>query len=276
MPGAKKVKCRLGSLRRTLRRLGSLRRTLFEGQNPFLWLLPLASFFVAWEALVQLGIIPSHLCPPASRVLETLVIRLGSADFIIAVLRSFLNLSLGILLALVAAMPLAIAAGLKTGFDSTVTPLLMLAGSLPDLALLPLAILWFGPRASAILMAAICAFFPIFFTVRTGVREIAPEFFQVSTIFHPGKLNEFREVILPAVLPHLITGLRLSFDFVWEVVLAIEIVVRVAGVGSFINLSVEAGSVHDALAGIMAIGFLSIAMDRFLFGLLDSRVKRWQ
>jgi ABC-type nitrate/sulfonate/bicarbonate transport system permease component len=248
----------------------------FDGKKTFLWILPLSLIFLTWEANAAIGIIPPQLCPPPSKIFETLFLRLGSMEFIEAILRSFLNISLGILLAIFSAMPLAIIAGLKMGFDSTITPLLMFIGGLPDIAILPLAILWFGPGVSAILMAALCAFFPIFFTVREGVKDIAPELFQVSMIFHPGKLNELREVIVPAVSPHLITGLRLSFDFVWEVVLAIEIVVRVAGIGSFINLSVEAGSIQDAFAGIMAIGLLSIAVDRFLFGLLENRVRRWQ
>ncbi|MBS7609180.1 ABC transporter permease subunit [Candidatus Bathyarchaeota archaeon] len=248
----------------------------FDGKDLFIWILPLSFLFSIWEAVVTIGIMPSDLCPPPSKVFETLLFRLGSPEFIAAILRSFLNISFGILLALVAATPLAILAGLRIGFDSSVTPLLMLVGGLPDLAILPLAILWFGPETSAILMATLCAFFPIFFTVRTGVREIAPDFFQVLMIFHPGKFNELREVILPAITPHLITGLRLSLDFVWEVVLAVEIVVRVAGIGSFINISAEAGAIHDAFAGIMAIGFLSIALDRLLFGFLENRVRKWQ
>ncbi|MEM2926716.1 MAG: ABC transporter permease subunit [Candidatus Bathyarchaeia archaeon] len=248
----------------------------FYGRNLFLWILPLSFLFSIWEVVVAIGIVPSNLCPPPSEIFKSLLFRLGSSEFIAAILRSFVNISLGILLALVTATPLAILAGLRMGLDSSVTPLLVLVGGLPDLAILPLAILWFGPETSAILMATLCAFFPIFFTVRAGVREIAPDFFQVSMIFHPGKFNELREVILPAITPHLVTGLRLSLDFVWEVVLAVEIVVRVAGIGSFINISAEAGAIHDAFAGIMAIGLLSIALDRLLFGFLENRVRKWQ
>jgi len=156
------------------------------------------------------------------------------------------------------------------------TPSIMLAGSLPDLALLPLLVMWFGEGSLAvILMAGVCAFFPIYFTVREGVRSIPGEYFQVSSIFHSGRRDLLDKLILPAIVPQAITGLRLAFDFVWEVILAIEIIAQVAGIGSFINTSVEHQSVDAAFAGIFAIGILSILVDRCFFGFLEERVKRW-
>jgi ABC-type nitrate/sulfonate/bicarbonate transport system permease component len=182
----------------------------------------------------------------------------------------------GIFIALFIAAPLAICTGLRNRIDLTLTPSVMLCGCLPDLALLPLFVYWFGPGSvAAILMAAICAFFPIYFTIREGVKGIPADYFHVSMVFKANKFDVLRKIILPATFPNAIIGLRLAFDFVWEVVLAIEIIARVAGIGWLINFYVESGSIELAFAGIMAIGIIALTIDRLVFGTLEERIRRW-
>lgn len=245
-------------------------------EDEFLCLIPLVLLFTAWEILCQTGVLPATIAPPPSSVLLSLINHLGNPSFLSMVVKSFINLVTGILLALVAATPLAIGAGLRKRFDSSLTPMVILAGGFPDLALLPILVLWFGPgEVSAVFMATICAFFPIYFTVREGVKEIPPELFQVSTVFHSSKFDLLKKLVFPAVSPQMLTGLRLSFDFVWEVILAIEIIARVTGVGSFINLAVEEGSMENAFAGILTVGLLCITADRCFFGMLEKRLRKW-
>ena len=182
----------------------------------------------------------------------------------------------GLVIAFFFAIPLAVFSGLKQKFDSTLTPLVMLGGALPDLALLPLFVYWFGPGGIvAIFMATIAAFFPLYFTVRQGVQDIPKDYFHVAKIYRTSSLDVYRKVIFPAVFPQIITGGRIAFDFVWEIVLAIEIFAQVQGIGSFINLSVSSGSITDAFAAIFTIGLLAIAIDRILFHGLEMRVRKW-
>lgn len=244
--------------------------------NKILWIFPLASFFVAWETVVQLGILSANVTPPPSKVVMVLFLCVRDFAFLSRVLHSFINLTIGIFIALFVAAPLAICTGLKNRVDLALTPTVMLCGSLPDLALLPLFVYWFGAGSvAAILMAAICAFFPIYFTIREGVKEIPADYFHVSMVFKANKFDILRKIVLPATFPNAVTGLRLAFDFVWEVVLAIEIIARVAGIGWFINFSVESGSIELAFASIMAIGVMALTIDRFVFGTLEERIRRW-
>jgi len=244
--------------------------------DKILWIFPLASFFVVWETVVRLGILSAHVTPPPSKVVIVLFLCLGDFTFLSRVLHSFINLTTGIFIALFIAAPLAICTGLKNRVDLTLTPTVMLCGSLPDLALLPLFVYWFGAGSvAAILMAAICAFFPIYFTIREGVKEIPVDYFHVSMVFKANKFDVLRKIVLPATFPNAVTGLRLAFDFVWEVVLAIEIIARVAGIGWLINFSVESGSIELAFASIMAIGVVALTIDRLVFGTLEERMRRW-
>jgi len=152
-----------------------------------------------------------------------------------------------------------------------------LIGALPDLAILPLMVMWLGPGDGAVVtMAAICAFFPIYFTVREGAKAIPRDYFDVATVFKAGRFSTIFKVIFPSVFPNMVTGLRLSFDFVWEVILAIEIIAGVTGIGTFINSSVSTGSVEYAYAGIFAVGLIAVSVDRFMFRTLENRIARWR
>jgi len=248
-----------------------------RGLNSYIWVLPLIMFFFAWEATVRLGMLSQSKIPLFSKVVSAFLLGLTSESFVFFVFQSFINLTFGILLAVLAALPLALFAGLKVKFDSAFTPAIMLVGALPDLALLPILVMWIGPgNVAAVTMAAVCAFFPLFFTLREGTKSIPEEFFHVSTVFRSGKIDMLHKMIFPAILPNMISGLRISFDFVWEVVLAIELIASVSGIGTFINSSIGSGSLESAFAGIMAIGIIALSVDRIVLATLESRIRRWQ
>ena len=242
----------------------------------YLWLASLAVIFFFWEAIVRLGIVSSSKIPAFTATVATLASSLFDFKFLSFVGQSFLNLTGGILVALVIALPLAIFAGLRNRLDTAMTPLIMLGGALPDIALLPILVLLIGPgNAAAIMIAAFSAFFPIYFTIREGTKDIPRDLFHVAAVFNTGRLDKFRKLILPAVAPQLFTGLRLAYDFVWEIVLAIEIFSGVTGIGSYISGAVEAGEVTHAFAAILAVGMLAIMVDRLVFGRAEKWVRRW-
>jgi len=237
----------------------------------------MAAFFIAWEGISRAHLISTEKMPALSTVIATLTVCASNWEFIYRVLQSFFNLSLGIFLALFIAMPLALCAGLRNKFDTTFTPIIMIVGALPDLAILPVLVMWLGSgNIAAIVMASVCAFFPVYFTVREGTKDIPQDYFNVATVFRSGKIDTFRKVVFPAIFPYMASGLRIAYDFVWEVILAIEIIARVTGIGTFIDASVNQGTIDYAFAGIMAVGAIALSVDRVVFGLLEGRIRRWK
>ena len=176
-------------------------------------------------------------------------------------------------------MPLALLVGLRNQLDEAITPIIMLVGALPDLAILTLLVTVIGRgNVAAVAISAFSAFFPIYFTIRQGVKEIPLDYFHVASVFKAGRLDTFSKVVLPSIFPNFLTGLRLSFEFSWNVLLAVEIIASVAGVGSFISNSIQ-GSAHSmtyGLAAIMTVGLLTILLDRAFFDRLEQRIKRWR
>ena len=124
-------------------------------------------------------------------------------------------------------------------------------------------------------MASVAAFFPIYFTVREGTKNIPRELYDVTTIFRSGRLSTFTKMVLPAISPHMFSGLRLAYDFDWEIIIAIEIATRVAGIGSYIQGTVGDGSLQSGFAAILAIGIVAVVVDRVFFGTLESWSRKW-
>ncbi len=242
----------------------------------YLWLIPLAAGFAGWEIVTRFGLIPHSNMPTFSSVLDVFFLSVQNPAFLLRIGHSFLTLSCGLLLAFSTALPIAFVAGSKNKFDFTFTPLIMIFGALPDLSFLPLLVLWFGAGGvAAIIMASVAGFFPIYFTVRDGTRNIPKELFEVTSIFKSGRLSTFTKMILPAICPHMFSGLRLAYDFGWEIIIAIEIATNAAGIGSFIEGSVSGGSLDSGFAAILAIALVAVVVDRVFFGSLDSWAKRW-
>jgi sulfonate transport system permease protein len=193
--------------------------------------------------------------------------------------QSLANVTAGVSLALVLVLPLALIVGMRSQLDQAITPIIMLVGALPDLAILTLLVTVIGKgNVAAVSISAFSAFFPIYFTIRQGVKEIPADYFHVASVFKAGRVQTFTKMILPSVFPNLLTGLRLSFEFSWNVLLAVEIIASVAGVGTFISTSIG-GSAHTltyGLAAIMTVGLITITMDRAFFERLENRIKRWR
>ena len=234
---------------------------------------------VVWESVSLSGLVPSNQLPPLHAVLVTLIQLAGTPFFLSHVGQSLVNVTTGVSLALVLVLPLALLVGMRSQLDEAITPIIMLVGALPDLAILSLLVTVIGPgNVTAVAISAFSAFFPVYFTIRQGVKEIPVDYFHVASIFKAGRVQTFTKMILPSVFPNLLTGLRLSFEFSWNVLLAVEIIASVAGVGTLISTSLV-GSAHSltyGLAAIMTVGLITITMDRAFFERLENRIKRWR
>jgi len=241
-----------------------------------LWVVPLAGGVASWEVVTRLNLFPGSHLPTFSTVLSIFFVSIQDPAFLLRIAHSFLTLLCGLALAFSIALPAAFVAGSKNRFDATLTPLVMLFGALPDLSFLPLLVLWFGAgNAAAITMATVAAFFPIYFTLREGTRNIPRELFEVTSVFKADGLSTFTKMVLPALSPYMFSGLRLAYDFDWEIIIAVEIATHMTGIGSFIQGTVSTGSTASGFAAILAIALVAIAVDRLFFRSLESWTRKW-
>ncbi len=252
------------------------------------WLAILLALLLVWESAYRFGMFAQmeKTISAPSRAAGALLANLYDKDFLAMAGTSYLDVMAGMFIALLAALPLGIVNGAIKKMDLSTTPLFLLLGSLPVLAILPLMVFWFGRGAMpAMLMSAIAAFFPIYFNVREGMMSIPVEFFETMKVFGAERVQTLHKLVLPWVWPYLFTGLRLSFQYIWEIILAIEIVAAVPGLGMYIQcqalpaacgLASTAANIDNALAGVLAVAIMVLATDRIVFEKFEEDIARWK
>lgn len=168
-------------------------------------------------------------------------------------------------IAALVAIPLGIAMGRIPVVEKLLDPLVELIRPISPLAWIPLAILWFGiGEAGKIFVVFIGAFFPSLVATIAGVKRIDPVLIQAGQVLGcDDKRSLFLKVVLPAALPNIITGLRISFGTGWAAIIAAELVAARSGLGYLISNGMEILRADRVLVGMIVIGVLGVCFDLF-------------
>jgi NitT/TauT family transport system permease protein len=164
--------------------------------------------------------------------------------------------------------------------DDILVLLTSMLNPLPAIAVLPLAILWFGLNTTALIVViANAVVWPIAINVSTGFRTVNPTFLAVGRNIGLSGWRLVRDVLMPAALPHTISGLKTGWAFGWRTIIAAELVFGVAGgsggLGFFINDARYFLRTPEIFAGLVTIALIGIALD-LVFSVLERRtVIKW-
>ena len=230
---------------------------------------------VWWVTVVASGtiIFPT----PWDVVLGTLELaRLGSLWDHIA--SSLFRVGAGYLLAAAVAIPLGLLMGWFEGVFATLNPLIQILRPISPIAWIPLAILWFGVgNVSPIFLIFLASVFPIIVETAAGVHSIERQYIRAAQNFGVSGLALFRQVVIPASLPHIITGMRISLGVAWLVVVAAEMIALRSGLGYLIIDSRNAGNRYDlVVAGMVIIGLTGLLLDILMRQLEKLKGVRWR
>lgn len=151
---------------------------------------------------------------------------------------------------------------------------------LPSIAILPLAILWFGLNTTALtVVIANAVVWPIAINVSMGFRTVNPTLLAVGRNIGLSGWRLVRDVLVPAALPHTISGLKTGWAFGWRTIIAAELVFGVAGgkggLGYFINDARYFLRTPEIFAGLVTIALIGIALD-LVFAIVEKKtVVKW-
>jgi ABC-type nitrate/sulfonate/bicarbonate transport system permease component len=171
------------------------------------------------------------------------------------------------------AIPLGLAMGRLPLFERIVDPFVELIRPISPLAWIPLAILWFGiGELGKIFVVFIGTFFPTLISTVAGVKRIDPVLIHAGQVLGcTDRRSLFRKVVLPAALPSIITGLRISFGTGWAAIIAAELVAARSGLGYLISNGMEILRADKVLVGMAVIGVLGVSFD-MLFRFVQRRI----
>ena len=181
----------------------------------------------------------------------------------------------GFLLAVAIGIPLGLVIGKVPVFRQILDPTLSLLRPIPVTAWLPLSMVFFGlgPR-SAVFLVFLGAFYPILLNTIFGVRSVDLRLFEASNMLGCDGARMFRQVVLPAALPSIFTGLRLGHSFAWILIVVGEMTGVPTGLGAVIMDGRTLSRADLVITGMIIIGVAGFLCDRLIVS-LNNYVLRW-
>jgi ABC-type nitrate/sulfonate/bicarbonate transport system permease component len=233
-----------------------------------------AIFIVAvWLAVVAIFNPHESLLPQPWAVARHFVQLAASGELFVHIGASLSRVLSAWCIAGVIAIPLGLAMGRIPLFERLVDPVIELFRPISPLAWIPLAILWFGiGEFGKIFVVLVGTFFPTLISTVAGVKRIDPVLIHAGQVLGcTDRTSLFRKVVLPAALPNIITGLRISFGTGWAAIIAAELVAARSGLGYLISNGMEILRADKVLVGMAVIGVLGVAFDS-LFRFVHRRI----
>jgi len=209
----------------------------------------------------------------------------GRETFLDQIATSLITVMSGFLLAALMAVPLGIAIGLSKHLNEAVNPIIQIFKPVSPLAWLPLVTMVVSalyatpdpviPKSflNSMITVTLCCIWPMVINTAVGVASIDSDLVNVSRVLRLPALKHVQKIVLPASVPMIFTGMRLSLGVAWMVLIAAEMLAQNPGLGKFVWDEFQNGS-SDSLSRIMAavvvIGFIGFLLDR---GMLQ--LQRW-
>jgi nitrate/nitrite transport system permease protein len=230
----------------------------------------LALFVAAWAAVAKLGgriPDPATVGAAAAKIFADPFYSKGPNDQGIGwnVLSSLERVGIGFGLAAAVGIPLGFVIGRFRFLSGMAAPIIALLKPVSPLAWLPIGLLVFkAANPAAIWVIFVCSLWPMIVNTAVGVRQIPQDYLNVARVLNLSEWKVFTKILFPAVLPYMITAVRLSIGVAWLVIVAAEMLTGGVGIGFWVwdewnNLKVE----HIIIA-IFTIGIVGLLLEQGL------------
>lgn len=231
-------------------------------------------FLGLWQLISSLGIYPEYLLPSPIKVLQTLFSGFIEADYLASIYESFRRVLMGYALAVSVGIFCGLVIARYKFWDNTIGVSLTALQSIPSVAWVPLALLWFGISEAAVLFIVVLeAFIPSALGVRTGVKTIPKEIIRAAQALGARSLDLYIRVIFPSIIPQLISSLRLSWAFAWRALIAGELFINGLGIGQKLELGRSLADMSQVMAMIIIIAILGYITDDLFFRSIEKKVQ---
>jgi sulfonate transport system permease protein len=229
-----------------------------------------------WQFVTATGIVPPYRLPGPWSVVEAGIELIERGQLWLHIAISVQRVFIGFLFGSVIALAFAAVVGLSRAGAVLLAPMLVAIRAVPSLAWVPLLILWFQVgEESKIILIAIGAFFPVYTTVADALRHVDPQLVEAGRTFGLRGWSLFRTVQLPAVVPSVVSGLRLGLAQAWLFLVAAELIAASMGLGWMLSDSQTSGRVDRILLSIVLLALLGTITNAILVVFEKAVLRRW-
>lgn len=237
-------------------------------------IVPILVLLMVWQAAALAHFYPEVLLPPPLAVARVFVT--DHAELLRHMLASISRVAFGVSVAAATAIPIGLLIGRYQLLDRLMDWTIQMFRSFPPIALIPLAILFFGiGERPAIVLIWLSAFWPLLINTIFGVRSVERTLLKVARAARASEWLVFCDILLPSAMPAIFTGLRLAIGAGWLTVVTAEMIAVKSGLGYMILNAQMMFRSDLIIAGIIVVGAIGLAADQ-LVRLARERVCRWQ
>jgi nitrate/nitrite transport system permease protein len=186
---------------------------------------------------------------------------------------SLIRVAYGFFIGIAIGTPLGFLLGVSSTIHRMLDPIIQILRPISPLAWLPLGLVLFQKSEPAALFAiAVCSMWPTVLNTMAGVRAIPQDYWNIAKVLRLSRMTTFTKIVLPAALPQMFTGFRLSLGIAWLVIVASEMLTGTPGVGGFLWQEYNSLIYSHILLAILTIGLIGFLLDRMM-GLAEARLR---
>ena len=227
-------------------------------------LLPIVIIAI-WESASLSGKLPSYMLPAPHEILQLFVETLLNGKLFTNIGVSIGRVFSGFFLAAFTAIILGVMISLSKNVETITSLILQILKPIPPIAWIPIAIIWLGiGEGSKIFIIFIGAVFPILTNVIDGISQIDKRFFEVSQVFEIPRKRLIKDVIIPASLPQVMTGLKIGLGNAWICVVAAEMIAATSGIGYMLMDGRSLSMPGQVILSMLVVGIVGKIMDDIL------------
>ncbi len=185
---------------------------------------------------------------------------------------SLIRVIIGYSLAAIAGISVGVLIGASKLLYRAVDPMFQVLRTVPPLAWLPIALAIFRDSGPAgIFIIFVTAIWPIIYNTAVGVQQTPQDYKNVAKVLRLSGKEYFFSILLPSIVPYMLTGLRLGIGLAWLAIVAAEMLRGDTGIGFFIWNSYNSGNLSEVILALFYIGMIGFLLDR-LVGAISSFV----
>lgn len=219
----------------------------------------------------------AYVFPSPIDVVKTLYGLVTDQTIIIAIFASAKRIVLGYAISVVLGLIVGLTIVKFKWLDENASPLILGLQTLPSICWLPFAILWYGLNESAIMFViAIGSTFAIAIALEAGIKNINPLYIRAARTMGASGFKIYWNVILPASLPAIVSGLKQGWSFAWRALMAGEMMSATKGLGQVLMVGRDLADISQVMAVMIVIIVLGVVVDKLIFGQIEQNIRqRW-
>ena len=235
------------------------------------------AIIVVWQIIAMSDLWPDNVFPSPYEIAEDLAYGAADASLFYGIGTSIWRLLVGLAIAIAGGIVLGIFMARVEAVNQTVGSLVLGLQSIPSVAWVPLAILWFGLTDGGIIfVTAVGAIFAVTINTYTGVKNIDPHFIEAARNMGAKGSQLITAVLIPAAFPYMISGFKQGWAFAWRGVIGAEILFSFLGLGFLLNAGRSLNDVSQVIAIMLVIMGIGLVVDGVVFQKIENRVmSRW-